>query len=586
MDSSIHRNRWCGEIRSEDIGKEITLSGWVLRRRDHGGLIFLDLRDRTGLVQVVSDPEVDPEVHALFESVRPEYCLKVTGKIGPRPEGTVNPSLPTGEVEMSCSKASVHSTSETPPFGIEEADNVDESLRLKYRYLDLRRPEMYNTLRLRHDVVRAARTHLDDLDFLEVETPYLTKSTPEGARDYLVPSRVHMAHFYALPQSPQLYKQILMVSGVERYYQIARCFRDEDLRADRQPEFTQIDIEVSFMGQDELLEMMDSMLESVFKAVGFPFKKPLRMTYTDAMDQYGTDKPDTRFDMTIKDISDIAAECEFKVFNTAAKSGVVRGLCISDLDFSRRQIDSLIEFAIGAGAKGLAWMQVDGDEMKSSITKFFSEDQLAAIRDRMGATGKDLLLFVADKHEVAAKVLGDVRNEIAATRGLTEGKDPELLWVVDFPLFLYNAEEKRLDSSHHPFTAPKEEDIPLLDTEPARVMSDAYDLVMNGVELGSGSIRIHQAELQNRIFEIIGMPKEEVEDRFGFLLEAFKYGPPPHAGIALGVDRLVMLLAGKDSIRDVIAFPKTQAAVEPLTSAPATVSERQLRDLNLVIRPE
>lgn len=586
MQQEQYRTIWCGEPRAERIGEEVSLCGWVQKRRDHGGLIFIDLRDRTGLIQVVTNPDTSPQVHALFEAVRPEYCLRLKGAIERRPEGTENETLPTGAVEVVVTEATILSASETPPFNMEDADNVDEGLRLKHRYLDLRRPEMLANLKLRHRVVHQARTYLDNLDFIEVETPYLTKSTPEGARDYLVPSRVHMAHFYALPQSPQLYKQILMVSGVERYYQIARCFRDEDLRADRQPEFSQIDIEVSFLTQDEILEIMDGLLESIFNAAEKTFTKPLRIGYDDAIRLYGTDKPDLRYDLSIKDISHIAAESEFQVFKSVAKGGgVVRGLCVKNSEFSRRQIDQLVEYAMGEGAKGLAWIQVDGDDMKSPISKFFSPEQLAQIREIMGADDKDLLLFVADKPDVAATLLGKLRVELAAQLGLAEGKPSSLLWVVDFPLFLWNPEERRLDASHHPFTAPLPEDIPLLDSEPQKVRAIAYDFVMDGVELASGSLRIYDTDLQNKIFDLIGLSKEEAASRFGFLLEAFKYGPPPHGGIAFGVDRLVMLLAGRNSIRDVIAFPKTQAAVEPLTSAPDTVDEKQLRELNIAIRP-
>ncbi len=590
MDKSIkhsQRSHGCGLLTVDDIGIKVKLAGWVNRRRDHGKLIFIDLRDRGGLVQVVINPECK-EAFKIAEQVRDEYVLSVEGEVSLRPEGTINPNLPTGEVEVIVSSISVLNSAKTPPFEIVDDLNVDENLKLKYRYLDIRRRPMLENLKMRHDVVATVRNFLNDYDFIEVETPYLTKSTPEGARDYLVPSRVHAGHFYALPQSPQLFKQILMVAGVERYYQIARCFRDEDLRADRQPEHTQIDMEMSFVTQDDILSLAEEMMKAIFTSLDINLKIPFqRLTYDEAMERYGSDKPDVRFDIELIDLSDLVAECGFKVFEKVIDSGgVVKGINAGGCgDFSRSQLDELTKFVSIYGAKGLAWMQVTEErKIKSPIAKFFSDKKLDSIVDIFNVKPGDLLLFVADKRDIVCEALGQLRLRLAKELNLIDKNEYKFLWVVDFPMFEYDEEGKRYKAHHHPFTSPTEESISLLDKEPLSIRAWAYDLVLNGVEVGGGSIRIHSQDLQKKIFSLLGLSAEEIDEKFGFLMEAFQYGAPPHGGIAFGLDRLVMLLAGKETIRDVIAFPKTQTATCPLTGAPDKVSSKQLKDLNIRLK--
>jgi len=581
------RTHGCGLLNADNVGDKVELSGWVNRRRDHGGLIFIDLRDRNGLVQIVVNPE-EEKVFKVAERIRDEYVLSVEGEVSMRPEGTINPKLSTGKVEVIAKNISILSAAKTPPFEIVDGLNVDESLRLKYRYLDIRRTEMLNNLKLRHNVTTTVRNFLNGYGFMEVETPYLTKSTPEGARDYLVPSRVQPGHFYALPQSPQLFKQILMVAGIERYYQIARCFRDEDLRADRQPEHTQIDMEMSFISQDDIISLMEEMVKMVFESLDMKLEVPFqRLTYDESMKRYGSDKPDLRFEMELVDISNLAANCGFKVFeNVVNSNGVVKGVnAVGCGDYSRGQLDELTKLVSVYGAKGLAWMQIIEDgKVKSPIAKFFSEETLNSITDAFKAKPGDLLLFVADEKKIACEALGQLRLHLAKKLGLIDESKYKFLWVMDFPMFEYDKEEKRYKAQHHPFTSPSKETVSFLDSEPLSVKTQTYDLVLNGVEVGGGSIRIHDRELQRKIFNLLGLSSEEVDEKFGFLIEAFKYGVPPHGGIAIGLDRLVMLLAGKDTIRDVIAFPKTQTATCLLTGAPDKVSDKQLRELNIRLK--
>jgi aspartyl-tRNA synthetase len=583
----MKRSCYCGELKTAHVGQEVTLMGWVHRRRDHGGIIFVDLRDREGLVQVAFNPEICPEYFAQAEAIRNEHVIAVTGKVSQRPDGTINPNLKTGHVEVYATELRVLNKAKTPPFYIEDGVDVDEVIRLKYRYLDLRRPEMKDCLILRHKIMAALRHHLDQEGFLEIETPMLTKSTPEGARDYLVPSRVHPGEFYALPQSPQLFKQLLMVAGMDKYFQIARCFRDEDLRADRQPEFTQLDIEMSFVEIEDVLSATEAMIKEVFlraaeQKVTIPFP---RLTYQEAMDRFGSDKPDLRFGMELIDLADIALKSDFKVFaSVAKKGGWVRGLNAKGCGakYSRKDMDDLTAYVAVYGAKGLAYMMIEEDgKVKSPIAKFFTEEQLKAICERMEAAPGDLLMFGAAERQIVADSLGHLRQEIARRENLINPKELNFLWVTDFPLLAYDDEEDRYTAVHHPFTSPNEDDLPLLESEPLKVRANAYDLILNGTELGGGSIRIHDPQVQKRMFALLGMSEAEYTEKFDFLLQAFEYGTPPHGGIAFGLDRMIMLLANRESIRDVIAFPKTQSAACLLTDAPNQVDDKQLKELSI-----
>ena len=581
----MKRTHYCGELRKSDVGKKVTLMGWVHRRRDHGGLIFIDLRDRDGLVQVVFNPARDSIVHSVAHEVRSEYVLSAEGEVSVRPSGTENPKLPTGEIEVLVNSLEILNTSKTAPFSIDEETEVAENLRLKYRYLDLRRETLRENLLFRYRLIRSVREFLHAKGFIDVETPFLTKSTPEGARDYLVPSRLNPGHFYALPQSPQLFKQILMVAGFDRYYQIVKCFRDEDLRADRQPEFTQIDIEMSFVEREDVITLMEEMLSIVIKETkGIEIKTPFpRMSYHEVVERYGIDKPDIRFGLELKDISDIASGVEFKVFSqTIEQNGIVKGIAVPGLaGASRKELDDLTEFAKGYGAKGLAWVKVTGNGFESPITKFFTQDQLKNISGRLGAEAGDLMVFVADKRKIVNDTLTQIRLHMGSRLNLIDKSDYRFLWVLDFPLLEYDEEEKRYVAMHHPFTAPMDEDIPLLDSDPLSVRAKAYDIVMNGEEIGGGSIRIHTRALQKKMFERLGIGEEDAEAKFGFLLEALEYGAPPHGGIAFGVDRIIMLLTGAESIRDVIAFPKTQKGICPMTDAPSPVEQKQMKELHI-----
>ena len=582
----LKRTHMCADLGLENVGQEVVLMGWAQRRRDLGGVIFVDLRDRSGIIQIVFDVGISKEVFEKAEAIRNEYVLAVVGNVVKRDAEAVNPKLKTGEIEVKITELRILSKAETPPFYIEEDSDVNEQVRLKYRYLDLRRPDMQKNIILRHKVTKIVRDYFDENGFLEIETPMLTKSTPEGARDYLVPSRVHPGKFFALPQSPQLYKQLLMLSGMDRYFQIVRCFRDEDLRADRQPEFTQIDIEMSFVNVEDVLSINEKLIAKIFKeTLGIELTTPfLRLPYQEAMDRFGSDKPDIRFGFELKNLSDIVANSEFKVFaDTVAKGGSVRAInaknCVDK--FSRRDLDSLVDFVKIYKAKGMAWIVVTKNELKSPITKFFTDDEIKAILSRMEAEPGDIIMMVADKNEIVYDALGHLRLELARRLDMVKKDDYKFLWVTEFPLLEYDEEEKRYVAKHHPFTSPMDEDIALLDSDPSKVRAKAYDIVLNGVEIGGGSIRIHSTELQQKMFETLGFSKEAAWERFGFLMEAFKYGTPPHGGMAYGLDRLVMLIAGKDSIRDVIAFPKVQNASELMTNAPSEVEPKQLKELHI-----
>ncbi|NLM12701.1 MAG: aspartate--tRNA ligase [Epulopiscium sp.] len=585
--AGLKRTHYCTQVKENLIGSEVVVMGWVQKRRNLGSLIFIDLRDRTGLLQVVFDEnDVDAEGFKKAETLRSEFVIAVRGNV--RQRESINPNMETGHVEVIAKELRILSEAETPPFAIEENSAVKEDLRLKYRYLDLRRPDLQSNIMLRHRVAQSVRNFLDSEGFLEIETPMLAKSTPEGARDYLVPSRVHQGSFYALPQSPQTFKQLLMVSGFDRYFQIVKCFRDEDLRADRQPEFTQIDMELSFVQVDDVIDINERLLQRVFKeAINVDIPLPIpRLTYQEAMDRFGSDKPDIRFGLELVNISDVVKDSDFKVFTDAIENGgSVRGINAKGCgNFPRKQIDSLVEVGKTYGAKGIAWIVVNEDgTLKSSFTKFLSEDTVQAILKAMDAQKGDLLLFCADKNSVVYDALGNLRLEIAKRLGLTKKDEYSFVWVTEFPLLEWDEEEQRFVAKHHPFTSPMDEDIELLDTDPGKVRAKAYDICLNGVEIGGGSIRIYQKDVQEKMFAALGFSKEAAYENFGFLMNAFKYGVPPHGGLAYGLDRMVMLMAQEDSIRDVIAFPKVKDASCPMTEAPGTVTQKQLEELGLKI---
>ncbi|WP_088839250.1 aspartate--tRNA ligase [Listeria sp. ILCC792] len=582
------RTAYCGEITEKFIGQEVVLHGWVQKRRDLGGLIFIDMRDREGIVQVVFNPEFSEEALRIAESIRSEFVITVKGKVAARDEAVINTKIATGKVEIVASSVTILNRSKTPPFYIEDGINVSDELRLKYRYLDLRRNEMAETFKMRHTVTRVFRETLNKLGFYDIETPYLTKSTPEGARDYLVPSRVYPGNFYALPQSPQILKQLLMTAGFDKYYQIVHCFRDEDLRGDRQPEFTQVDLETSFLSKEEIQGMTEEMLVNVVReAKGIEISAPFpRMTYSEAMSRFGSDKPDVRFGLELIDISALVSDVAFKVFTSAIEArGVVKAINAKGAadKYSRKEIDALGEFVGTYGAKGLAWLKVEEGELKGPIAKFFDEAKQAELRAALDAEAGDLLLFAADTSEVVAASLGALRSKLGKELELIDESKFAFLWVTDWPLFEYDEEAKRYVSAHHPFTLPRAEDIPLLEEKPGEAMAEAYDIVLNGYEIGGGSLRIYQKEVQQKMFRALGFTDEAAEEQFGFLMDALDYGTPPHGGIALGLDRIVMILAGKNNLRDTIAFPKTGSAVDPLTNAPGEVSKAQLEELGLTV---
>ncbi len=584
---SKYRTHYCGDLRITDNGQKVKLCGWVENWRDHGGIVFIDLRDLTGITQIVFNPEVSKEVHEIAHKLRAEFVIAIEGEVSPRPEGTVNPKLPTGEIEVIVKKVEILSPAKTPPFIIEDRIEVSENLRLKYRYLDLRRPKMQKNIVIRHKTAQIVRNFLNENNFLEIETPFLTKSTPEGARDYLVPSRVNPGKFYALPQSPQLFKQILMISGFDRYYQIVRCFRDEDLRADRQPEFTQIDMEMSFVDREDVMNITENLIKKIFTEIkGLEFNENFPViTYSEAIDKYGLDAPDIRFDLHLVNLTDIFQNTSFKVFANAVKNkGIIKAIKVKDgAKFSRKDLDDLTEFVKIYGAKGMAWIKILENEWQSPIVKFFSDDEKQKLQERLNLEPGDLVVFGADSSKIVNESLGHLRKELAKRLNLINENEFKFVWVIDFPLLEWDEEEKRYVALHHPFTSPLDEDIELLETSPDKVRSKAYDIVLNGIELGGGSIRIHRKDIQEKVFNALGLEEKDAKEKFGFLLEAFEYGAPPHGGLAIGFDRLLMFLTDSENIRDVIPFPKTQKATCLMTGAPSEVDKKQLKELNIKI---